>query len=113
VSRVAPQRVIDGVEIEDLLDLRLVKGAFDGTPLHDGGEVEEDAGDGGAGNVFDERDVGWVEGPGAVDVDAFVRASQAARDRHVDVRPVGPSEIEERGSTRGTRAVPTLSRSSL
>jgi hypothetical protein len=81
------------VEIEQLQDLGLVERSLQRAAFDDLSQVEQRAGDGGAGDAVSDGDVRGGERRRAVDVDAGVLAGRTTGDRDVDVGPGGASDL--------------------
>jgi hypothetical protein len=84
-ARMAGELVLDRRQVEDLQDLGLIAGALEGAAPDRGGEVDEGAGDGRAGDAAHDRDVLGVQGT-AVRDDTVVETSRARRHGHLDLR---------------------------
>jgi hypothetical protein len=93
---VASKLVLDRVEVEYFERLRLVEGSLERSTLDHLGEVQQRPRDGRAGDSVFDGDIGCGQGGRTVDVDAVVLAGRAARDGHIDLRPLRGSELVER-----------------
>jgi hypothetical protein len=84
VTNGAAEQIAQAPQIEDAEHLGLVDGALGGAVTELGGEVEESAGDGGAGDAVDGGLVLPRERAAAVHDDPGALAARAARNRDVD-----------------------------
>lgn len=93
----ASEDVIDGAHVEDAQLLGAVQRAFEATPVDDFGEVEEGAGEAGAGDGVDGGAVAWQEGMALVGDDAAPPAARTSAGGHVDDASVVWSHTVQRG----------------
>ena len=96
-GRIAGELVVDGFQVEQLEDVRLVEGALQLAQRADLGQVQEGAGDGSDRDVVDDGYVGWAEGGRAVDFDAGVLADRATRHGDLDLRVAPVPQLMQRG----------------
>lgn len=94
---VALELILDSAQVEQLERLRLVERSLDAAAGKHVGDVELRPSHGRAGDAVDARRVGWGEGGRTVDVDPYMPAARAARDRHLDVLPARVEDAVQLG----------------